>query len=722
MKTIAINRLHVLPMPAGGGISSKNMLVLQSELASMGYLISNPKKLKELGDTFVLNHASTMAELNRMRGGNVSYVPLFLGFPNNVPEENEYFTKRIIGYVGNFIGAFSEGTALGNGLVIPDFLFDLKEFGADPVTQFQDKELFDAAKKKVAGKKKDTHVEWIPLKLVSEDEVMPLLKDYLHNLLYAKSSIKEDLHKDVLELLGIFGSDGIDFDRVVHKEVRALLMSYFWNNGMLAEVSGLTSQPTDLLRMFASLTGTDVSLATKIKFPKMNRVQRKAVLSGLETCRNLAESLQPYRGLWLQLGRYLHPTEYKRQFPKTAQAFALLRADEVVTFNSVTENLILAGDINKLLEHLQARPGVFARKLHELLRKHLADTSTILSSLIEVANKITVKTLLVMLAYFETINTKETRAIVNRKGKFKVLPNNSLNALTSNQVDEVVGVLHDMIVTNLKGRNDWNGKTISIDPVLSKYVVPLQQRKTSDGLLNVGKGTRIPANFSKVLRLFVWWKENGERTDLDLSLVSFSENFEYLNHVSYTALRGDGIVHSGDIQSAPHGAAEFIDVTLNALPKATAYVCVQVHRFSGSKFSEIECHAGWMVRDKVDASRSSFDIKTVQNKFDVSGEGSFAIPLIVDIKAKEIIFTDLYVNNMSRFSTTDSAMESVEKISREIAQFSLTRPNLFTLAKLHVEASGGRLVAEDESPDMTIGLEGSDINLNNVEEVLSSWI
>lgn len=38
-----------------------------------------------------------------------NYAPLFLGFPENVLEDDAYFAKRIVGYLGNSYELFDDG-------------------------------------------------------------------------------------------------------------------------------------------------------------------------------------------------------------------------------------------------------------------------------------------------------------------------------------------------------------------------------------------------------------------------------------------------------------------------------------------------------------------------------------------------------------------------------------------------------------------------------------
>ena len=721
MKNIAIRRLRILPVPQGTGLSKKHQWVVLAELAKLGVRISNPQLLDSASDAFLLDYPEIVRELTALRGGDVDYVPLFLGFPDNVPDEDEYFARRVVSYLGNVFGAFSEGVTLESGLTVPEWFFDLKEFGADPVTQMQTPSMWDKAKQRLAGRKSDEHTEWLDVELVPAEEVLGRLRAWVASCLSAKSSIKQALHKDLRQVIQLLGADGVDFNAISMKENQALVLRLLWEDAEFELVASIAKTATDVLRLFAALTESDVSLGAKIKFPKLQRAERRAVLSVLEKAPSLAEDLNRYRDLWLEIGRYIHPGEHRKKFPKTAAAFDLLRNGKIRTFNGRTEKLLQEGDLEGVLAHLSQRPGLLARKVHELLRRFPGRDKKILDAFQAVTSKMTVKSLLVLRSYFSTINEDAYRTVITKRGRIKVLDNNAFAGLKGKTLKAMDAVLHQALITQLAERETWEGKSVWIDPQLATYTVPLAQRAGSDSMLTVGRETRFSVDMDKVLRLFVYWKQSAMRTDLDLSLIQFKEDFSYAGHVSYTRLKSDGIVHSGDIQSAPKGAAEFIDVTLSAVPKKVRYLAVQVYRYAGEAFADMTCHAGWMVRSKVDSSMKSFDIKTVQNKLDLEGRSGYAIPLVVDLVKKEIVWIDLYVGSRDFRNRVEGAYSVVAKAAREVSRFCETRPTLKMLADLHLEARGGEL-AEDAEADITFGIEGCSYNATDVETVLSELL
>jgi len=722
MEAIAIRRLRTLPIPRGEGIPTKARLAILAELASLGYRLKNPERLAQADPTWLQGHRARVAVLKAIRGGDVDYVHLFLKFPDDIPDDDARFAKRLLGYVGNLRGAFegsTDGTRLDNGVFVPSWLFDLREFGADPITQLQSPSLLTRAKARLKKRKADRHVEWIDLELLWGDELNAKLSAFLLDNLYAKSSIKEVLHDDIKALLVGLGPEvTIDPGKIQRSETKALVLATLWGSGPPESATALAKTPTDLLRMLACITGTDVSLATKARFPKLRRAQRRALLTTLERCPSLREDLLRYRGLWLALGRSLHVGEHARAFPRCAEAFKALRDGTITTYASKTERLLRESDVQPVLAHLGQRPGLLSRRLHELLRR-FDDHAPILAAFTEASASIPSKALLVLDRYFATINESEHRTILNKRGKLKVLPNNAYGALDPEVAENVRDIARSALLQRFGELDAFAGRTVWIDPALGNYSVPLQQRAGSDGMLPFGRGSRIPVDFGEVLRLFIYWRQQEWRTDLDLSVIQFDAELKYAGHVSYTNLSSAGIAHSGDIVSAPKGAAEFIDITLSALPEKARYLAVEVNRFAGEEFSEMRCHAGWMIREEVNNSLKTFDIKTVANKIDLGGTGAYAIPLVVDIDAREIILTDLYMGGKALHNNVEGNYGNVSLACRALREFTTTRPSMLQLALLHLEARGGERVDAPGDAEITFGVTGCTYNATDTATILA---
>ena len=282
MLNIAIRQLRVLPLCGGEPLAREQVLAILSELGALGYRVSNPARLAHAGiDTLAL-HRQSMQVLAAMRGADKAWVPLFAGFPDDVPDEHEYFGRRIVGFLGAALGLFEDGEVLPTGAVIPEWLFDLRAFGADPVTQMQTRALFEQGVAQQADRASDTHVEWIDLSLVTVDEAEVGLRKWLQAALYARSPLSEGVRADIAELLAVFGPAVVDPAQIAVKETLAFVLGVYWRAAESDRLASLVRSPTDLLRLFALLTDGDVSLSAKIKWPRFTRSQRRMALGALE--------------------------------------------------------------------------------------------------------------------------------------------------------------------------------------------------------------------------------------------------------------------------------------------------------------------------------------------------------------------------------------------------------------------------------------------------------
>lgn len=700
-------------------MSREQAVALRAELARMGYHLDCEPLLKTSRVPTSEEHASIMATLADMKGAGVDYVPLFLRFPDHVPAGSNYFARRIIGYLGQRARVFPDGQALEDGRIVPRWLFELEDFGADPVSQMQDESLWQRAQRWLGSRDSDTHVEWTQLRCISSDALDAALCNWMRQQLYAQSSIPEVLHADLGRVISHFGVAAIDFEQVTIEENRAFLTAQLWRDDP-ESLRSLKLRATGWLRMFAVLTGGDVSLAEPVRHPKFTRAQRRLLVTCLAEAPNLAEDLDRYRGLWLQIARSLHVGEFARRFPQLAETFARLRAGRAQSFAGRTQVLFVARDLDALLDHLATRPGEFRRCLHRLLINFVGSSGPVLDRFSSLAQGLTTKHLVTLKAHFAVANRREHRAVINKRGKIVVLDNPHRGRLAESIVDRVAALLDEALYLRLARKESWSGKRVFIEPRLGQFPLALQARKASDGLLNYTRGARIDVDLSKVLRLFVYWKQSQRRTDLDLSVMQFDATFAYRGHVSYTNLESQGIVHSGDVQSAPHGAAEFIDITLSAVPKGVRYLAVQVNRYAGESFKEMTCHAGWMVREKVSQDHMKFDARTVAHKFDLSGTGGYCVPILVDIVAGQIVFTDLYVGRKQLFNAVEGSLGSVSAIARELASFVQTRPNYYDFALMHVEARGGTLIEDVGAEyDLRFGVDEGDYTAAYAAKVLN---
>ena len=350
-----------------------------AELAALGYRLADPAALSPAATAGLLaRHEEILPVLAAMKGAGVDYVPLFGGFPADVPEDRDYFAHRVAGWLVRALG-------LTGPDAIPAELCDPAAFGADPVTQMQRADVFKSAAADQAGRAADGNVEWVTLTVAPRAEAEDAARAWLRAVLGGRASLAEAARPDVAALLTRFGAADLAPADVPFGETRALVSRALWDAGRLEEVRPFLSTPADVLKLCADLTDTDVALSRGVKFPRFTRAQRRCLLAALDACgeRNdatLREGLKTHAGLWLELGRWLHPGEYETRFPRTFAAFDALRNGRIETWATRVEAALAAGDVTSLVPLLTERPGTFARRLHHALAIAGSDDRRVLAA------------------------------------------------------------------------------------------------------------------------------------------------------------------------------------------------------------------------------------------------------------------------------------------------------------------------------------------------------
>jgi hypothetical protein len=464
---------------------------------------------------------------------------------------------------------------------------------------------------------------------------------------------------------------------------------------------------TDVLRVAAYFSGGDVSLATNTKF-KLSNVEKRLIVSILESViseEDVARHQETWKRLFFVISKYikkgskLHDVA-KKCYDKNCKTFAS-------TVETVLTDSKAGVDILKLLNLLKSRPGEFARRLDKILRENVDFAESIAENFISVADKIDVRVLYQLWSHFKYRGSDVPRVVIPVKGR----------AWNLKKIDKTISkFVIDMLVENIqvviqnKFKKDESLGLVYIDEDLKKCPIPMAMRNTSDGLLQLAKGTRLKFNplGKNVLRFFVHWFGN----DVDLSAVFLDENLNIHSHISYTNVKQEGSgVYSGDITYAPrpNGACEFIDIDLTNVSKTARYVALQVYLFSG------ECEetkVGWMMRDTLGKRGDIFDAKTVENLVEFKAKRSATIALF-DLKTHEVIWLDLEGN----FSGWSNNVENTKATIYENAKSAIALQKA-TLYDLFYDHAMGNVTSVREDADTVFDID----MVYKYTEVLSKYL
>ena len=427
---------------------------------------------------------------------------------------------------------------------------------------------------------------------------------------------------------------------------------------------------TDVLRLAVAMAGGDVSLAEPCRFPSFSRAQRRRLLGLLDAVgqtqdsRDSAEEMARRCERWKRLVRHLRPGDYARRFPRAAALLHQVASGEAEAgFTSCLEEALARRDVDGALHLLSARPGVFARRLNHLLRLCADDAARerVVAEFARVAPEVSLPVLVRLWEYFSSPGPD---ALPWRVVAIKAAMGTKTTLIPSTRRPgpadaAVVRAVEEAL------RQRRRLRRIAVDQGLyGGYTAPVGLRSASPGMRTAGRGTRLPLPEGETIRFFLHWCDLPEappeapgpaepaatadrdtRVDLDLSAFFVSEDFTRTEQIAYYNLRSTAAVHSGDLTSAPDGAAEFIDVTLaEALRQGWCYVVMTVHSFSHHRLSEVpECWAGAMARGADPQSGEVFEASTVMQRLDLVSPTFNATPFVIDLAERRLIWWDLPV-------------------------------------------------------------------------------
>ena len=570
-----------------------------------------------------------------------------------------------------------------------------------------------------------TFGEWMPE--YEKDERMPLfdetkltvltvgntndILDIFKNLVSSKTNLSAQDKADIEEIIATY-SNFYDYlpDEIPLKENVALIGKLILNKAAIKNATAIQKYyktATDILRLVTALSDGDISLATDTKYRSLRRCERRMVMDLLAGCGNILEDMYRYQYQWIRIGEIIHPFEFTaKRYKSVNDAFNNVRNEKKPLFvPGKVQAAINVKDMQTAAILLKDRPGDFARQLDKLLRD-ASNKNYVVNCFREVADKVSVPVLLQVRQHFKDRNNGNPIRVFFPKGNLAraISIPNELPAVDDKICKAVVKICDNAIIEQFKSK-DFMGN-VYIDESMRNFLVPFNQRSASTGSKNLVRGSRVGLNENaEAVRAFIWWTNTDKsrntysdgRVDIDLSAAIYDENWNYVEHISYTRLRSGKMkaYHSGDITNGGSvngkGVAEFIDINVDAVAQSGRYVAFQVYSFTGQKFSELpNCRFGWMEREDVN-SGEIFEPSTVDMSIDVNAEGVTAIPVIFDCKTKEFIWCDMNLAmSQNRYSCWGNNLESNLRGVTAVcyAMTHLSKPNLYSLIAFNAMARG----------------------------------
>lgn len=682
MNEILLRRKSKLILEKGKAVEPNNQYIatIMKNAESLGFTFS--KELFETLQTFEkedLNkfYLELIPMLKEMVGAHVKYNPFYRNFPEEVMSmlDTELFINAIIAY-------WTDCTVL----------IREEEKERLPLLESPDLKVIDL------GTIEDIH-------------------EIFNNLCQSKTSISQT---DKEDLEWIFKNMQVKFpDEIPLKENVALVGKLYLENYPLAiskDIQKYFKTATDVLRLITAMSNGDISLAANTKFRSFRRKERRLLLELLQGCGYIEEDMLRYKNKWIRVGERLHPSEYdEKQFEKVITAFNKLRNGvKIETFGGKVVKAIETEDYKTALSLLKKRPGELARKLDHLLR-NATDKNSVVNTFKDVASEVSTPVLLQVKEHFAHRTDKLKSRVFFPKGNLARCHciENTLVDIDEKYCKAIVKICENALVEIYKSK-DFLGN-VYLSEEFKHYIVPFSQRSASKSLKTIVRGSKLPIpENTNALRSFIWWTnmtDSEDRwsdiVDIDLSAAIFDENWNYIEHVSYTNLRSSKYkaCHSGDITNGGsvngNGVSEFLDVDIDSVVKYGArYVVYQVYNYTGQKFADMP-HAmfGWMNREDVN-SGEIYEPKTVEQKMDLTSQSTVCIPVIFDCVNREVIWCDMNLTLSGCHShccgnNVESNLSGVAATCYSMVNMS--KPNLYDLIDLHIKARGLKVDSKEDA-------------------------
>ncbi|MBP9819549.1 TerD family protein [Candidatus Woesebacteria bacterium] len=506
--------------------------------------------------------------------------------------------------------------------------------------------------------------------LAAHEEFLPSIKDRV-TVLHLGGDLVEEAEKLFVQLAGSTVPVNVEDRRILaelaefvstsspdglsipNRENKAIVNAVRFQLGFVTMID----TPTDFLRMAAHLSGSDVTLAKPPRFKSFARQDRAMLLMSLHWSmfnneEKLADVLQ-HREMWKRLGEKLHPHDYPK-WHLAAQVFDVAwgRFKNIRSHAGKVEAAFARGDVREAITLLAQKPGMLFRSLDRILGLIWSsqDINFLVGVIGSVATKVSGRVIMQVREHLKNrMSTGQDRVFVNKAAKAWVKPEDR-EPLRWEVVEPTLSALDKELTKRMH-----KTKPLLVDPQVLNVALPLSEKTKAAGFNVLPRGSFAPIKGS-LLRFFAYWKQKEYRTDFDLSVALLDESFALIDKVSWTSLKTEGCVHSGDLTTAPNGATEFIEVDLNRLPNRCKYIVPMVLVFRGENFQEVEESLFGYMELEPEQRGKPFEPRTVRTKCDMRGEGKVAMPLAfsrLEDGSWEVTWLHLYQTGNAEFNMVE---------------------------------------------------------------------
>lgn len=690
---------------------------LSANLAQLGFGL-NEDVLRALNETSAEFQDQLLDLFRDVMGVKKNWTPLVKGWDTPTGES---WVDHLLTLFANTFGA--RGVTLPCGHLIPNGTFPMERYNGCPFcgTPFES----DGNRIEKMGQGSKLKV----LSLWTEAEI----DDFFKDLLESKTAL-DATQMDSLKIL--LAERAFPEVTIGMKETLMAVIDLQLEMNREAEAGKLFKSPTDILRyLWYKHTGflqivepgviirrksknqahlavsldkskqgkTDAAAALKLKYSRPECMRVARWLNALQTpAEAMAEMMHPKREMWVRFIRALRLVEIGKRpgFGNLGSLLEVFHSGNYPVWQGRVHHFRLKLDMEKTIELLKQRPGLFARSLFANMLYWGAEGP--LAAFAEVVDKVPARLVFTLSMYApDYFSPLGNRVVKPLGGSNKSIPKNPLLGNYSPEaLDAMVAGVEDLCVEVMKKRfaaipNE--NKTIFIDPSLYKMPVAIGDRSESIQDLPVAlMGTRFALEGDAV-RLFLQWGVGlpAQHLDMDLSChVAFEEKDEQCTFFNLTCT---GCKHSGDIRSIPDqvGTAEYIEIDVKRLQEAEAkYVTFTCNAYSHGELSP-NLVVGWMdSKNPMKISEKTgvaYDPSCVQHQVKITqGLTKGLVFGVLEVEKREIVWLEMSFDGQTIQSL------NLRGVTAMLAKLD-SKLNVGNLLEIKAEAQGLQiLTSEDE--------------------------
>lgn len=363
------------------------------------------------------------------------------------------------------------------------------------------------------------------------------------------------------------------------------------------------------------------------------------------------------RAIWKGILYHLHYKDYRLSFIYNSKVFSGMSEFERFMAG---ENTYGAASI------LKYRKGTSAvlRNLDYIVSrtKEFSEVERVLDLLKEDFNPII---LMQLIQHYNDYNRKPNEA---RSFSFNKFNMKRSHRETDEEIKRSKSHLNELEVRYLKDYftkafYELTGKKkagkVYLEDGMKDITIPLDTSTSNGGVGCLPTGSRMAIPNGAIVRAFTYWEKVN---DIDLSCWLVDKDFKNIQKFDWNSWGNrrfhyanwdiDAVTFSGDQTSGFNGGSEYFDIDIDKVMKAysgSRYMIFFNNVYSGVKFKDVFCKAGYMLRDRFD-SGEVYEPKTVQTAFNITSDSTYCALFAIDLQNREMVWLNQNVDSNARCS------------------------------------------------------------------------